>query len=124
MSLLESAVGVTFGTRQLHVRNLVVGQPLLLVREPTNPADAYAVAIHDTSNNHLGYLPRGLARLLVQRHNFEEGTHPARVKSVGRSSVWGPYGFTFTYDLPDAVDGDEVEVHAASRKRPHARIDA
>ncbi|GAQ90400.1 hypothetical protein KFL_006340180 [Klebsormidium nitens] len=65
MSLMESAVGVTFGKRPLYVRNLVPGQPLLLVREPDNPHDPNAIAIYDTLDNHLGYLPSWLARTLA-----------------------------------------------------------
>lgn len=118
MSLLESAVGVTFGKRQLYVRNLVPGQPLLLVSEPSNPHDSHAVAIHDTSNNHLGYLSRGIARVLAPFFRLHQSL-PARVRSVGRSSTWGPHGFSVVFDLPE---GQISNGDAKLGKRPHSRI--
>lgn len=120
MSLQEAAVGVTFEKRQLYVRNLVPGQPLLLLREPSNPHDPNAVAILDTFDNHLGYLPRGIARVLAPLFR-QSRSLPARVKSVGRSLVWGPYGFTLTFDLPDREEGTD---NAKARKRPYGRISA
>lgn len=141
--IVDTAVGVTFGKRQLYVRNLVVGQPLRLVPEPTNPYDSNAVAIWNTSEHLLGYVSRQLARALAERRERgkykqpgEEGKggekaekgnkraqreslHCPRVFSVGRCSTWGPYGFRFQYELDG---GEEDQSHAPSRKRPYARI--
>jgi hypothetical protein len=39
---------------------LVAGQTLVLQREPTNPYDPLAIAVHTDTGNKLGYLPRRL----------------------------------------------------------------
>lgn len=113
--LIDTAVGVTFGKQQHYIRNLVPGQPLRLVREPSNPFDTNAVAIWDTSDHILGYLTRQLAVTLAPA--FEDGSILARVYSVGRCSTWGPYGFRFEYKV-----GKERAANAPSRKRTHASI--
>jgi hypothetical protein len=40
--------------------HLAVGQELVLQREPENPYDDLAVAVHTTTGQKLGYLPRHL----------------------------------------------------------------
>jgi hypothetical protein len=115
--LIDTAVGVTFGKRQHYIRNLVPGQPLRLVREHSNPFDSNAIAIWDTSDHLLGYLPRQLAVALAPA--FEYASIPARVYSVGRCSIWGPYGFRFEYEINL---GKERAADAPSRKRPYASI--
>ena len=46
---------------------MVPGQELSLVREPANPQDPNAVAVFTQRGERLGYLGRGLARLLAPR---------------------------------------------------------
>ena len=52
--------GVTHDGRQERVRRLRPGDAVQLVREPHNPHDARAVAVHDEDGNSLGYVPRVL----------------------------------------------------------------
>ena len=52
--------GVTHDGRQARVRALVPGTPVVLVREPNNPHDPWAVAVHDATGNSLGFVPRML----------------------------------------------------------------
>jgi hypothetical protein len=114
----DSAVGVTFGMRQIYIRDLVPGQPLRLIREPTNAFDSHAVAIWDTADHHLGYLSRTQA---VSFDTFPElkGVVPAKVSSVGRCAIWGPYGFRFEYEIDG---GEEEAADAQTRKRSFASI--
>lgn len=46
------------GMRWKVFRRLRVSQRLLLVREPENPHDELAIAVHTTDGHKLGYLPR------------------------------------------------------------------
>jgi len=58
-------VGVTFEGRQESVAYLAPGVPLRVVRQPENPHDANAVALHDPHGTHVGYLNRRLAAVLA-----------------------------------------------------------
>jgi DNA-directed RNA polymerase subunit RPC12/RpoP/tellurite resistance protein len=54
-------VGDHVGNRAAFISRLRPGQPLLVFREPHNPADDNAVAIYDQNQNQLGYLKREVA---------------------------------------------------------------
>ncbi len=71
--------GVTFEGRQPRVRALVPGTPVVLVREPHNPYDPRAVAVHDVAGASLGYIPR---ELTAPFHNDRRPLE-ARVLRVG-----------------------------------------
>jgi hypothetical protein len=51
---------VTHNGRQARVRALAPGTPVALVREPNNPYDPRAVAVHTLAGASLGYVPRGM----------------------------------------------------------------
>lgn len=56
--------GVTFDDRQETIAQLSPGDPLRLVREPDNPHDSNACAVHDARGRMLGFLNRRLASVL------------------------------------------------------------
>jgi hypothetical protein len=51
--------------RQKLIRRCEVGEGLILRREPRNPVDANAIAVHCSSGQQLGYLPADLAASLA-----------------------------------------------------------
>lgn len=57
--------GVTFDDRQAVVARLVPGTPLRVVREPENPHDPNAIALHDAHGLQVGYFNRRLAGVLA-----------------------------------------------------------
>lgn len=58
-------VGVTHEGRQDLVAGLEEGQPLVVAREPDNPADPSAVAVRLTDGRQVGYLRRQIAAALA-----------------------------------------------------------
>lgn len=56
--------GVTFEQRQERIKDLEIGQELILCREPENPHDANAIAVY-AGEQQLGYLKRTLAQQLA-----------------------------------------------------------
>ncbi|KAK9804623.1 hypothetical protein WJX73_010893 [Symbiochloris irregularis] len=83
------AVGVSFGGRQEAVAALKVDEAIMLMREPTNPADPNAVQILRLDGLPLGYLPRQTTDRIPSWQELVFGT----VESVGRGSEadskWG-----------------------------------
>ena len=51
-------VGVSYGNRQETIKKTAAGEPLLVVREPTNPVDANAVAVLTIRGEQLGYVKK------------------------------------------------------------------
>lgn len=71
MSKRYSIVGTSFtGTPENFIASLTDGQPIRLVREPSNPADPLAIAVYAGAMK-IGYIPRkqnaGLAELIDGR---------------------------------------------------------
>ncbi|QDV84968.1 HIRAN domain protein [Stieleria magnilauensis] len=54
-------VGDFVGNRESYIRKLRPGDPIVLVREPTNEHDPHAVAVYDSTQHQLGYLKRDVA---------------------------------------------------------------
>ncbi|WP_407699781.1 HIRAN domain-containing protein [Stieleria sedimenti] len=54
-------VGDFVGNRESYIRKLRTGDPIVLVREPTNEHDPHAVAVYDSAQHQLGYLKRDVA---------------------------------------------------------------
>lgn len=77
--LVVRLAGVTYDGRQARVAELVPGTPVVLVREPHNPHDPRAVAVHDAAGNSLGYVPRQLTDAFHEDPPLE-----AVVNDVGR----------------------------------------
>ncbi|HET6497964.1 MAG TPA: single-stranded-DNA-specific exonuclease RecJ [Coriobacteriia bacterium] len=57
--------GVTFEGRQEVVARLTSGTPLRVVREPENPHDPSAIALHDAHGSRVGYFNRRLSGVLA-----------------------------------------------------------
>jgi hypothetical protein len=57
-ALLLAQVGVSFDKRQEAIQNTNVGEPLLVVREPTNPVDRNAVAVRTIRGEHCGFVKK------------------------------------------------------------------
>lgn len=66
--------GVTHEGRQARVRALVPGARVALVREPDNPHDPRAVAVHDLAGNSLGFIPRAFTRVFHENPALQEAT--------------------------------------------------
>ena len=54
-------MGTSFDGRQQLIKNLSIGQALILVREPENEYDPNAIAIYNQSDEHLGYVAKETA---------------------------------------------------------------
>lgn len=54
-------VGDHVGSRRDLIENLELGDPLEFIREPSNPYDRNAIAVHDPHRQQLGYLKREVA---------------------------------------------------------------
>lgn len=79
--------GVTFGEGQPLSSSLGRGDGLYLQREPRNPADPDAVAVHTPAGHRVGYVPRvATGDACVGR------AARAVVRSVGRAGGDGPWG--------------------------------
>lgn len=95
-SFFTKAVGVTQPGRQEVVASLAAGQELELVREPDNPADPMAIALHTGNGESVGYLRRQIAAVIAPL--MDEGRpYRAVVTGVtgggtdaqGRARSWG-----------------------------------
>ena len=67
MSFFTKIAGVTFrnpdgSSRQRIIKECRVGEALLLIREPDNPIDKFAVKVVRGNGQQLGYLGRNIAR--------------------------------------------------------------
>jgi hypothetical protein len=51
-------VGVSYDNRQEVIKRTAAGEPLLVVREPTNPVDRNAVAVLTIRGEQLGYVKK------------------------------------------------------------------
>jgi single-stranded-DNA-specific exonuclease len=79
-SFYTKVVGVSFEGRQEIVAGLSAGDPLELIRDPSNPHDSNAIAVH-YGKLQLGYLRREIARRLAP--NIDAGDrYTANVGSV------------------------------------------
>ena len=57
--------GVTYGERQSYIAILRAGEQLSMRREPQNQFDQNAIALYDSRNHHLGYVPKEMASNLA-----------------------------------------------------------
>lgn len=60
------------------------GEELILVRQPDNQQDAYAVCVMTQANEHLGYVPRYYSQVVYQRMAAGE-TYTCRIQEINRS---------------------------------------
>lgn len=67
-------------------QGLILGERLLLMREPANPYDKNAVAVMTTDGQKLGYIPRGDAKRIASILDAELGI-AAYCRSKGTTSI-------------------------------------
>ncbi|MCL4079192.1 single-stranded-DNA-specific exonuclease RecJ [Coriobacteriia bacterium Es71-Z0120] len=101
-------VGVTFEGRQEAVARLVPGTPLRIVREPDNPHDGSACALHDPSGTHVGYFNRRLAAALAP-HIDAGAVYEVVVSEVTGDATRGAFGVNV---LVRRADDDEQQAQA------------
>jgi len=107
--------GVTFEGRQEAVARLVPGTPLRVVRQPDNPHDANAIALHDAHGAQIGYFNRRLAGALAPV--IDAGVeYDVEVTDVTGGDGGRSYGVNVLVTRrPDANDVVEHEALAARR---------
>lgn len=89
--------GVTYGERQSYIASLRVGDQLSMRRERQNQYDQNAIALYDSSDRHLGYVPKDLASKLAPIMDLGE-----RLEAVVMS-ITGGNGYS--YGLNIKIDG-------------------
>lgn len=88
-----SAVGVTFDNRQKFIEQLVLGQYLVLKREPQNLYDPNAIKIMTAKGDSLGYIPKEKAYVLAPVLDSGIYLYGEVLRIVGGNGL--NYGFTF-----------------------------
>ncbi len=106
-------VGVTFEGRQDVAARLVPGTPLRLVREPANPHDANAIALHEPRGLQVGYFNRRLAAALAP--TIDAGVEfDVEVRDVTGGEKKQAFGVnvlvTRRSDADDVAEAEEVAV--------------
>lgn len=75
-------VGDFVGNRSQLIARLSIGEPLRLVREPNNPHDKNAVAVHNSAGTMLGYLKRDVADWFGPRMDSRRVVSSAEVHRI------------------------------------------
>ena len=65
MEIFTKIAGVSFNGRQAYVKNLSIGDPLMLLREPGNQYDQNAIKITTIEGMQIGYIRAKLAAELA-----------------------------------------------------------
>jgi len=93
IELCSKVAGVTFGNRQQYIKSLSAGDPLCLRRERQNQYDPNAIAVYDSMEHHLGYVPKDLASKLAPLMDSGEQLQ------VNVSSVTGGNGYNYGLNI-------------------------
>jgi len=98
-------VGVTFDDRQHTISQMRIGDKLVLMREPYNPFDPYAIAVETLSGEQVGYLSRPMAQHLAQgMDGIGSERVPAQVSDiVGGFSETASLGVRINFTIPVLV---------------------
>lgn len=108
--------GVTFEGRQEVVAKLEPGTPLRIVREPDNPHDPCACALHDPSGARVGYFNRRLAAALAP-HIDAGAVYEVVVSEVTGDARDGALGVNVLVRKADAEDEGAKEASEAADAR-------
>jgi hypothetical protein len=114
--------GVTFenadgSARQVFVRRVRPGDPLVLSREAENPFDANAIAVTWSDDagepRRLGYVPRALAAVLapLADDGLALSGRAVRALKVPRRGLWTPV----VWGLRMEIEGDAASIRPALR---------
>ena len=74
-------VGITFNNRQALIKELYIGQKLILEREPYNKHDSNAIKVCIDSSRQLGYIPKETAEKIAKRMDNGE-KYEAEISSI------------------------------------------
>lgn len=110
--------GVTFGGRQERVDGLSQGAPLRLERQPENPYDPNAIAVHDVSGHQIGFLNRRLSAVLAPA--MDAGVdYDVEVSDVTGGDAGRSFGVNVLVSRRDAVmlDVDDPQRREIIRER-------
>jgi hypothetical protein len=106
--LTTKVAGVTYDNRALVVERLVVGERLLLRRDPTNRYDKNAVAVMTLSGAQAGFIPKELAARLAPVMDAHGGTLAAEVEAVTGDPARGfNRGLTIRFRVPEVLPRKE-----------------
>ena len=109
--------GVTFEGRQDLVARLEPGTPLRVVRQPDNPHDANAIALHEAHGGQVGFFNRRLAGALAPV--IDAGVeYDVEVSDVTGGDAGRPYGVNVLVTRrPDANDISDEETRTVRREQ-------
>jgi single-stranded-DNA-specific exonuclease len=116
--------GVTFEGRQDLVARLTPGTPLRVVRQPENPHDPNAIALHEAHGGQVGFLNRRLAGVLAPV--IDAGVeYDVEVADVTGGDSGRSYGVNVLVTRrPDATGVSEEETIAVRRQELGALSDS
>lgn len=83
--------GVTFNNRQQVIAKLKTNQNLVLVREPNNSYDKFAVAVKTESGEQVGYIPAANNGSIAYRMDHG-GKYKVMVSAVTGGGIGQSYG--------------------------------
>ena len=81
MGFYTKVVGVTYENRQSYIKDMKIGDDILLVRDYNNPHDKNAIRVVNEAGYQIGFLSKELALQLAL--SFEKGiTYKAKVSNI------------------------------------------
>jgi len=93
--------GVTFDGRHTIIARLVIGEEILLKREPTNPYDRNAISVERQNGQQIGYINRYLAATLAPFFDTHHQPVPASVHCLtGGLRPGYSLGVVITFHVP------------------------
>ncbi|MDY0088182.1 MAG: single-stranded-DNA-specific exonuclease RecJ, partial [Coriobacteriia bacterium] len=114
-------VGVTFEGRQEVVEQLMAGMALRAVREPDNPHDPNAIALHDPFGTHVGFFNRRLAGVLAPV--LDAGVeYDIEVVDVTGGAGSGAFGVNILVMRRPGANGTIAQEMAARRREELAAL--
>ena len=102
--------GVTFEERQSIVKQLKVGDTLILEREPTNIYDKNAIKVLLPDKRHVGYINKTLAR------DLSEAMDRKNNYSCFVSGITGQTHDSYGCNIIIAIDNKEVNLDGANKQ--------
>ncbi|MEX1229675.1 MAG: HIRAN domain-containing protein [Planctomycetaceae bacterium] len=113
----KRVVGVTKDGRQKIIRKLKAGMPAEFVREPNNPHDSNAVAVH-VNGKHVGYLAADVAKWVANNMDGGRRTYRTHVAEVGSfesdegRELWTLEVTMEIYDLKETDEAGGIQASA------------
>ena len=95
-----NVAGVTYENRAPAIRNLGIGDEVLLKRRPQNPVDKNAIEVMALDLRSLGYIPAALASRLAQHFDKLGGELPAHVTAMNPGLSGSYLSLSIEFQLP------------------------